>query len=296
MKGGGVSGDPFPGEGDGDGGLAREPGKRGDYRPVCLHRRPGENASTSRLPGYTPGRPPGTGKEWWMTEPIVLTGDEQRILGVLIEKGLCTPQYYPLTLNALVSGCNQKSNRDPVVEMVEDEIDEILLGLHSRAMVSQVYGAGSRAGKWRQELTSMLELDGPMMAVLGELFLRGPQTLGELRTRASRMKPIADLAMLEGVLALMAAHSPTLAMRLTPQGVRRGVRWCHCLQSEALLSQLRLAEESGVDASPSSAASPRRSSGRLEEMAEEIEILRKRVDNLEKSLGVIPATSGETSP
>ena len=231
-----------------------------------------------------------------MTEPIVLTGDEQRILGVLIEKGLCTPQYYPLTLNALVSGCNQKSNRDPVVEMVEDEIDEILLGLHSRAMVSQVYGAGSRAGKWRQELTSMLELDGPMMAVLGELFLRGPQTLGELRTRASRMKPIADLAMLEGVLALMAAHSPTLAMRLTPQGVRRGVRWCHCLQSEALLSQLRLAEESGVDASPSSAASPRRSSGRLEEMAEEIEILRKRVDNLEKSLGVIPATSGETSP
>jgi len=184
----------------------------------------------------------------------------------------------------------------PECEMVEDEIDEILLGLHSRAMVSQVYGAGSRAGKWRQELTSMLELDGPMMAVLGELFLRGPQTLGELRTRASRMKPIADLAMLEGVLALMAAHSPTLAMRLTPQGVRRGVRWCHCLQSEALLSQLRLAEESGVDASPSSAASPRRSSGRLEEMAEEIEILRKRVDNLEKSLGVIPATSGETSP
>jgi len=231
-----------------------------------------------------------------MAEPIILDDREQRIVGVLIEKSLATPQYYPLTLNQVVSGCNQKSNREPVVSWMEDEVDEVLTKLAKRRFASQVHFAGSRVGKWRQELTSMLELDGPMMAVLGELFLRGPQTLGELRTRASRMKPIADLAMLEGVLALMAAHSPTLAMRLTPQGVRRGVRWCHCLQSEALLSQLRLAEESGVDASPSSAASPRRSSGRLEEMAEEIEILRKRVDNLEKSLGVIPATSGETSP
>jgi len=223
-----------------------------------------------------------------MAEAIVLSADELRVLGVLIEKSLCTPQYYPLTLNALVTGCNQKSNREPVVEMVEDEIDEILIGLQGRQMASQVFGAGSRAGKWRQELTSMLELDGPMMAVLAELFLRGPQTLGELRTRASRMKPIADLAMLEGVLALLAAHSPRLAMRLTPPGVRRGVRWCHCMQSEALLSQIKLAEESGVDASPAGSAPRPKSTARIDQLEAEIEALKKRVGSLEENLGVTP--------
>ena len=159
-----------------------------------------------------------------MSEIPLLDAQEQRVIGVLIEKSLATPQYYPLTLNQVVTACNQKSNRDPVVSMMEDEVDAILSRLARRAMTTQVFVSGSRAGKWRQELTSELELDGPSMAVLAELLLRGAQTVGELRTRASRMKAIADMGELNRVLEGLAQHQPPLARRRAPILVRCEVK------------------------------------------------------------------------
>ena len=181
-----------------------------------------------------------------MAEPIIFDERQQRVLGVLIEKSLTTPHSYPLTLNQVVVGCNQKSSRDPVVSWMEDEVDEVLTGLGRAGFATQVHGAGSRVGKWRQELTGRLALTGQAMAVLAEMLLRGPQTLGELRTRASRMKDVPDLSTLDDVLGDLAGHSPPLACRFSPEGVRRGVRWGHMLQSESAIQRQRVAEETGI--------------------------------------------------
>lgn len=227
-----------------------------------------------------------------MAEPIILDDREQRIVGVLIEKSLATPQYYPLTLNQVVSGCNQKSNREPVVSWMEHEVDEVLTKLAKRRFASQVHFAGSRVGKWRQELTKMLELDGRTMAVLAELFLRGSQTLGELRTRASRMKEIPDLGALEEVLQQMARHDPPLASRFSPEGVRRGVRWGHLLQDPQQVVRLKKAESAGTvegvagaTTSSSSADESKTSSAsgqeRLAQLEEAVRSLQERVQELE---------------
>ncbi|MFQ5654350.1 MAG: DUF480 domain-containing protein, partial [Planctomycetota bacterium] len=188
-----------------------------------------------------------------MPERIVLDPDERRVIGVLIEKSLCTPQYYPLTVNALVSGSNQKSNRDPIVEYVEDDVEEALERLRQRGLATVIYPAGSRAPKWRQEMTSALELDGRGMAVIAELFLRGAQTTGELRARASRMKPIPDRGALEEVLEGLLERRPPLIVRLSPEGVARGVRVTHNFHAEEELAEIIAAEEAG--------APPRRESG-----------------------------------
>ena len=91
-----------------------------------------------------------------MSDLPLLNASEQRVMGVLIEKSLATPQYYPLTLNQVVTACNQKSNRDPVVSMMEDEVEGVLTTLANRGLATQVFATGSRAGKYRQELTGML--------------------------------------------------------------------------------------------------------------------------------------------
>jgi len=178
------------------------------------------DASTSA--GQTSGEPtPGAG------DRFILDPDERRVIGVLIEKSLTTPSAYPLTLNALVTGSNQKSNRDPQVEFVEEEVEEILGRLQRRGLASEHYGAGGRTARWRQEFTYELELDGPRMAVVGELLLRGPQTLGELRTRASRMKKIPDLAALDEIVRQLSSTDPPRMVRLSPEGRKRGVRYTH---------------------------------------------------------------------
>lgn len=227
-----------------------------------------------------------------MTEPIKLDAQEQRIVGVLIEKSLATPQYYPLTLNQVVTGCNQKSNRDPVVSWMEDEVEDVLRQLAARGFVSQVHAAGSRVGKWRQELTKELELDGRAMAVLAEFFLRGPQTLGELRTRASRMKEVPDLGALDEVLQGMAQRQPPIAARFSPEGVRRGVRWGHLLQDEKQVERLVEAEAAAspaatissesVNINPPPASSSSVSDARFEKLEEAVRSLQDRVQELER--------------
>ena len=218
-----------------------------------------------------------------VADNIYLDTDERRVLGVLIEKSLTTPQYYPMTINAIVTGCNQKSNRDPVVEMVDDEVEEVLQRLRERDLTTVTYPAGGRTEKWRQEFTSQVDISGQQMAVIGELLLRGPQTLGELRARASRMKRINDLSELESVLDELGAKEPPLVQMLTPPGVKRGARVTHRLYPEAELAEILEAEESGAAAA---APAPSRSRGGADALKGELDALRARVEAIEAHLGL----------
>src|SRR5215813_11418979 len=116
----------------------------------------------------------------------VLDEQERRVLGVLVEKAKTTPDTYPMSVNALVTGCNQKSNRDPVLELSDLDVEDTLLGLQKRAWAIKI--TGGRVIRWRHALYEAWKVDKVELAVLGELLLRGPQTEGELRSRASRME------------------------------------------------------------------------------------------------------------
>src|ERR1700678_3237357 len=119
---------------------------------------------------------------------------EARVLGALLEKEITTPEYYPLSLNALVNACNQKSNRDPVVSFDQATVEQALPLLREKGLLLTTTGAGSRVPKYGHRIAEKLNLGRRELAVLCELILRGPQTLGELRTRAERMHPFDDLA------------------------------------------------------------------------------------------------------
>jgi uncharacterized protein YceH (UPF0502 family) len=161
-----------------------------------------------------------------LTELPRLDRRQRRVLGVLIEKGMTTPEYYPLTLKAATSGCNQKSNRDPVTSYDEDTVLETLDSLQELRLTGTVHTEGGRAERYRPYLRHRIDITEPQLAILGELLLRGRQQLGELRSRASRMVPIESLdelrEELKGLMAMGAAHaSGDLA--------RRGIEVDHAL-------------------------------------------------------------------
>ncbi|MFN0058522.1 MAG: DUF480 domain-containing protein [Planctomycetota bacterium] len=234
-----------------------------------------------------------------MVEPFVLRAAERRVIGVLIEKSLSTPQYYPMTLNALVAGCNQKNNREPLVEYIEEEVSQVLDDLKSRNLVTVVYPASGRTEKWRQELTASLELDGPQKAIIGELLLRGAQSLGELRQRASRMKPIADLPTLEAVLETLRTRPWPLIVRLTEAGVKRGVRVTHNFYEPREMAALREVEARGAElesggfgsggetaASHHASAGGAGSSSTAAAVRAELDAVRARLERIERHLGL----------
>ena len=159
----------------------------------------------------------------------ILNEIEVRILGCLIEKEMTTPEYYPLTLNALTNACNQKSNRDPVVDLDEASVVRGLDTLRHKGLAMQAHGEGSRVPKYRHALFEKLFLEPEQLAILGELLLRGPQTVGELRTRASRMHPFADLEQVETVLRELAERQPPLTLKLPRQPGRKEQRFTHLL-------------------------------------------------------------------
>ena len=128
---------------------------------------------------------------------VPLTPRERRVLGVLVEKAKTTPEYYPLSVAAIVTGCNQKSNRDPVTNYDQDDVEETLHSLRKKGAVILVEGGG-RVARWKHTLYDWLKVSKVELAVMAELLLRGPQTEGELRGRASRMEPLADLPALAG--------------------------------------------------------------------------------------------------
>lgn len=125
---------------------------------------------------------------------------EARVLGVLVEKALTTPEQYPLTLNAVVNGANQKSNRDPLLALSDDEVSEALDGLIDKELVRKVFPGSSRVDKFCHTGTSTLKIEIAQLALLAELMMRGPQSLAELRTRAGRMLPIDSAERLAALL------------------------------------------------------------------------------------------------
>jgi uncharacterized protein YceH (UPF0502 family) len=164
----------------------------------------------------------------------VLSLIQRRVLGVLVEKAKTTPDAYPLSMNALVTGSNQKSNRDPLLNVSEEEVEEALVALQKHPLVSRI--SGGRVERWRHLLYEAWKADKVELAVVGELLLRGPQTEGELRGRASRMEPIDDLDALRTILKRLAERK--LVMYLTPEG-RRGTVVTHGFHDPGDLPHLR---------------------------------------------------------
>ena len=157
-----------------------------------------------------------------------LTPLEARILGCLVEKELATPEYYPLTLNALVAACNQKNNRDPEMHLAADEVEKGLAGLqYDKKLVGTYSGVGSRAVKYTHRLLETLGVDTPELAILCELLLRGPQTPGELRGRASRMHPFASPAEVRTVLLALAARPESYVVELPRASGCKENRFAH---------------------------------------------------------------------
>src|SRR6478735_2016610 len=136
---------------------------------------------------------------------VPLSPRERRVLGVLVEKAKTTPEYYPLTIAALVTGCNQKSNRDPVTNYDADDVEEVLHDLRHKGAAVMVE-AGGRVVRWKHTLYDWLKVSKNELAVIAELLLRGPQTEGDLRARASRMEPLPDLPALQAVLEALTAR------------------------------------------------------------------------------------------
>ncbi len=147
-----------------------------------------------------------------------LDADEVRVLGSLLEKEITTPEYYPLSLNALVNACNQKSNRDPVVHFDEETVERVLSMLRDKGLLLTATGAGSRVPKYGHRLSEKLNLGRRELAILCELMVRGPQTLGELRTRAERMHRFDDVSEVESVLDRMPELVTKLPRRAGGEG------------------------------------------------------------------------------
>jgi uncharacterized protein YceH (UPF0502 family) len=166
-------------------------------------------------------------------EELRLTFEEARVLGCLIEKERTTPEYYPLSMNALKSGCNQKSNRDPVVAFSEDTLEEALQGLREKRLAVLVHTADGRVPRFRHTLEQRLSLTDPEVAVLCVLLLRGPQTPGELRGRTGRMHVFEQLSEVSRALdSLMHETRPSAVCKLPREAGRKEARYAHLLCGE----------------------------------------------------------------
>jgi len=152
-----------------------------------------------------------------------------RVLGVLIEKELSTPEYYPMTVNALTNGCNQKSNRDPVMALQESEVQDALDELYQHKLAGHASVAGSRSMKYRHAATEHWGLDGKQLAALACLLLRGPQTIGEIKGRTSRLAEFEDLDDTADALRALRDNDPPLLVQLPVQPGKKEARMMHLL-------------------------------------------------------------------
>src|SRR5437763_11815003 len=162
-----------------------------------------------------------------------LTETEVRVLGSLIEKDITTPDYYPLSLNALVNACNQKSNRDPVMTLDEDAVRSAIRGLNDLGFTRFASSADSRVGKYEHRLNDTFNFHRHEIAILCVLLLRGPQTPGELRTRTERRYAFEDLESVHTALTLLASRDPPLVKVLPRQPGTKESRYVDLLADVA---------------------------------------------------------------
>jgi uncharacterized protein len=189
-------------------------------------------------------RPTQTAQPRWRPMAAI----DRRVMGVLVEKAKTTPDAYPMSTSALRSGCNQKNNRFPLMEIEVEDVEESLARLRAVGAVTEVQGGG-RVARFRHHLYEWLGVDKVELAVMAELLLRGAQTEGELRGRAARMEPIADLAALRPVLASLKQKG--LVIALTPEG--RGHMLTHALYEPRELDKVRAEAAAGGMHEPSAA-------------------------------------------
>lgn len=210
---------------------------------------------------------------------------QRRVLGVLVEKAKTTPDSYPMTLNAIVTGANQKSNRDPQMQLDNDDVQVALDGLRALGAATEIQ-SGGRVNKFRHHAYDWLGVNGRQAAVVIELLLRGPQTLGELRTRASRMEKMDDLdATTEVVDALI---EKGLVIPLGRPG--RGQQFAHTLYEPDEISRLTAAQQFASAEAPPSPQRPQAASTSSapshadNSMQQQIDELKARVEKLEQLL------------
>jgi len=206
-----------------------------------------------------------------------LTENQVRVLGSLIEKDITTPEYYPLSLNALVNACNQKSNRDPVMQLNEDAARDALEGLQEQRLAGPARGADSRVTKYEQRLQEVFDFTRPEIAVLGVLLLRGPQTPGELRGRADRMHHFEALEDVQSALQKLMQREPPLAKLLPRQPGTKESRYAHLLAGDVLEAETPVSAAAAADRNPAHAE-------RIARLEEEVAELRRELGEVKDQL------------
>jgi len=205
---------------------------------------------------------------------IVLSDVEARVLGCLVEKEITTPEYYPLSLNALLHACNQKSNREPLMNLEEDSVRQALRALGEQALARSASG-DSRVAKYEHRLSEVFNFTRPEAAILCELLLRGPQTPGELRSRAERMHPFEDLSVVHTTLKHLMEREPALVKLLPRQAGNKEARYAHLLSGDVEVREAPAEREMAV--SKSSAEN-----GRLAQLESEVTSLKKEMAELKQ--------------
>lgn len=198
----------------------------------------------------------------------ILTETEVRVIGSLIEKQLTTPEYYPMTLNALVAACNQKSNRDPVVSYDENTVMAALDTLRDKNLVYTFHGSTSRVVKYKHMFPNVFELDPAEVAVIAVLMLRGAQTVGEIRGRTDRLHEFTSLPQVQETLDRLAHRDEPLVVRLERQVGQKDARYAHLLSGEIDVASLPVVRERTVSGGQSE---------RVDKLESEIESLKSEL-------------------
>ena len=219
---------------------------------------------------------------------IELTLHETRVIGCLIEKEITTPEQYPLSLNALTNACNQRSNRDPVLDLDEAEVQQVVDALVKKFFVNEHGGFGSRVPKFQHRFCNTnygtLKFTPQELGVICELFLRGPQTPGELRSHAARLCRFGDVTEVEAVLLQLAAREDgPYVMRLAREPGKRESRYAHLFSGEVSGADEHSAIAGGSDPQP-------QSGGRLQQLEERIASLEAEVSALKERLDALTAS------
>lgn len=214
---------------------------------------------------------------------VKLNEIDRRVLGVLMEKEMSQPDYYPMTLNAVVAACNQTQNRDPVMSLDEVAIEAALGSLQDMGLLTAMFPAqGGRAKRHRHEVEKVFEWQKAERAVMAELLLRGPQTVGELRTRCQRFVQFADLEVVSQVLDELNRRDPPMAQAVPREPGRTAIRYRHLLDSEdhsAVSSAPATQETAEPDIAP--ATSP------LAALQSELADLRRELDDVQQRLSAL---------
>jgi uncharacterized protein YceH (UPF0502 family) len=208
----------------------------------------------------------------------LLTDIETRVLGALVEKQVTTPEYYPLTLNALTLACNQKNNRHPVTSYTESQVSEALETLREKNLAYVFYGSTSRVPKYKHVMPEVMHLSPAETALMCVLMLRGAQTVGELRGNASRLYEFSSLEEVEAVLnGLISREDEPLVVRLPRQPGQKEVRFAHLLSGEVSVETVAVESER-----PSRQSTVERLEQKVDALASEVERLKEQFEQFRK--------------